>query len=74
MRNDNGYMNLTVAAFNHPAGFEIIEKSEFLTDRQKHVLLAHFRDCKTYAAIGAEQGVSRARVQQIAKVPWMAFA
>ena len=67
MKDNDGYRNLITAAFNHPAGFEIIGKSEYLTDRQKHVLLAHFRDSKTYSAIGEEQGVSGARIQQIAQ-------
>lgn len=67
MENDVGYLDLITTAFDHPAGFGLIEKSEYLTDRQKHVLLAHYRDCKTYAAIGEELGVSKARIQQIAK-------
>lgn len=67
MENDVGYLDLITTAYDHPEGFGLIEKSEYLTDRQKHVLLAHFRDCKTYAAIGEEQGVSRTRIQQIAK-------
>lgn len=67
MEHNDGYMDLIAAAYDHPDGFEVIENSKHLNNRQKHILLAYYRDGKSYAEIGKELDIVGERVRQIAK-------
>lgn len=61
---ESGYEKLLMAAF-WDDDFESIEKSEFLSDREKMVILQYYRDQKTLKEIADTMGVSRERVRQI---------
>lgn len=58
-----GYEKLLVAAF--PYNFTTIKQSEFLEEREKLVILAHYQDGKTYASIAKDMGVSKEAVRKI---------
>ena len=59
-----GYEKLLIAAF--PYNFDAIKCSEFLEDREKAIILAHYQDGKTYTRIAKEMGLSKERVSKIA--------
>ena len=59
-----GYEKLLIAAY--PFNFEPIKCSEFLEDREKSIILAHYQDGKTYTRIANEMSLSKERVRKIA--------
>lgn len=58
---------LILDVFNEVDVFDIIEKSDFLDDRQKDIILSHYRDDISYQKIADKYLITRQRVQQIAK-------
>ena len=59
------FIKLISDAFSNTEEFTAIENSEYMTEREKEVILLYYRDKKSLTQIANEFGLSRQRIQQI---------
>ena len=61
------FIKLISDAFSNTEEFTAIEESEFMTDREKEVVLMYYRDKKSPTEIAVDLELSRQRIHQLRK-------